>query len=208
MCGTLGWASPYKILWSTLRGFSNSKRRLRSYKRPCLLIEYERSLRFRHHISRGTQNLGCFLVLISRWFVSLSFRRRWRKVGLYQPCPFLQEMDMVDTDRPTSAKQEIEMRQEIVPFGQNSHGTVQLCSKTRTYPAITKVKIVWMWIESFFLPWIRNHYFEATRRHAESVQSVHYKAVEQRGRICRLDQVKWNSGKGSESTEFQVLRRL
>ena len=25
-------------------------------------------------------------------------------------------MDLVDTNRPTSAKQEIEMRQEIVPF--------------------------------------------------------------------------------------------
>ena len=63
---------------------------------------------------------------------------------MYQPCPFLQEMDLVDTNRPTSAKQEIEMRQEIVPFGQNSHGTVQLCSKTRSYPAIAKVIIVGM----------------------------------------------------------------
>ena len=41
-------------------------------------------------------------------------------------------MDMVDTNRPTAAKQEIEMRQEIAPFGQNRHGTVQLCSKTKS----------------------------------------------------------------------------
>ena len=39
---------------------------------------------------------------------------------------------MVDTNRPTAAKQEIEMRQEIAPFGQNRHGTVQLCSKTKS----------------------------------------------------------------------------
>ena len=59
---------------------------------------------------------------------------------MYQPCPFLQEIDMVDTNRSTAAK--IEMQQEIAPFGQNRHGTVQLCSKTRSYPAIAKVIIV------------------------------------------------------------------
>ena len=52
------------------------------------------------------------------------------------------KMDMVDTNRSTAAKQEIEMRQEIAPFGQNRHGTVQLCSKTKSYPAIAKVIIV------------------------------------------------------------------
>ena len=51
-------------------------------------------------------------------------------------------MDMVDTNCSTAAKQEIEMRQEIAPFGQNRHGTVQLCRKTRSYPAIAKVIIV------------------------------------------------------------------
>ena len=48
----------------------------------------------------------------------------------------------VDTNRPTAAKHEIEMRQEIVPFGQNRHGTVQLSSKKRNYPAIAKDIIV------------------------------------------------------------------
>ena len=58
---------------------------------------------------------------------------------MYQPCPFLQEMDMVDTNCSTAAKQEIEMPQEIAPFGQKRHGTVRLCRKTRSYPAIAKV---------------------------------------------------------------------
>ena len=47
-------------VWNSGQSLSNSKRRLRSCKRPCLFIEYYRSLRFRHQISRGTQNLGCF----------------------------------------------------------------------------------------------------------------------------------------------------
>ena len=47
-------------VWNAGLSLSNSKRRLRSCKRPCLFIEYYRSLRFRHQISRGMQNLGCF----------------------------------------------------------------------------------------------------------------------------------------------------
>ena len=38
-------------------------------------------------------------------------------------------MDMVDTNRPPAAKQEIEVRQEIAPFGQNRHGQVNYAAK-------------------------------------------------------------------------------
>ena len=195
-------------VWNSGQSLSNSKRRLRSCKRPCLFIEYYRSLWFRHQISRGTQNLGCF-PRADKSIVCLSFLQTEIQKGRFVSTMSISSRNGHGWYKPSNcSKQEIEMRQEIAPFGQNRHGTVQLFSKTRSYPAIAKVIIVWMWIKSFFLPWIRNHYFEATRRQAESVQSIHYKAVEQRGWICRLDQVKWNSGKGPESTEFQVLRRL